>query len=250
MIAFTPVPTINLGFFAISTHGLLIAIGFLVAEILARRAAKAKGINPDLVDNAAIVAIVAGLIGARLIYILTLGQGMSVIQMLELWHGGLSSHGGYIFGIVAGLWYVKWKKIDVLHFADLVLPYVLIGWAIGRIGCFLNWDSYGKVTTVPWAVIVYGEPRHPTQLYETIGYLLAFFLLRQLTRLRAFAARKKGSAAALALLFFALVRITVDFFRGDPAVYLLLSRLVTGALALLCILFLVWPPRKAKNVVQ
>jgi phosphatidylglycerol:prolipoprotein diacylglycerol transferase len=250
MINFTPVPTVDLGFYKLSTHGLLIAAGFLVAELLARREAKRRGLSADVVDDAAIAAVLAGLVGARLVYIATLGRGMSFLDMLEVWKGGLSSHGGYVFGILAGLLYFKFKKVDLFKYADAVIPYMLVGWAIGRIGCFLNWDSYGKPTNVAWAVVVNGEPRHPTQLYESFGYLAAFFLVSlKKTRSRVLARLRPGSEAATALALFALVRIVVDFFRDDPPAYLFTSRCVTVALFILCAAFVYWPTKTKKVVI-
>jgi len=249
MIAFTPIPYLRLGAWNISTHGLLIAAGFLTAELLARREARRRGLSADIVDDAAIVAVLAGLIGARLVYILILGRGMGFVEMLEVWRGGLSSHGGYIFGILAGLSYFKFKKVDILNYADAVIPYMLIGWAIGRVGCFLNWDSYGKITNVAWAVVVGNEPRHPTQLYESFGYSAAFALTR-LKAVRAFwKDRRKGSEAALALMLFAFVRFIVDFYRDDPSPYLAMSRFITIAIMALCVAYIVWPRKRDKVVV-
>ena len=249
MINFTPVPTVDLGFYKISTHGLLIAAGFLTAEILARREAKRRGLSADIVDNAAIVAVLAGLVGARLVYILVLGRGMSFLDMIEVWKGGLSSHGGYIFGIIAGLLYFKFKKVDLLKYADAVIPYMLIGWAIGRIGCFLNWDSYGKITNVAWAVVVNGESRHPTQLYESLGYLIAFYLHHKLQRSPVFVMKRKGVEAALALIMFAGVRFIVDFWRDDPPQYLLLSRIITVAIMLAGATYIAWASSKKPVVI-
>jgi phosphatidylglycerol:prolipoprotein diacylglycerol transferase len=249
MINFMPVPTVDLGFYKISTHGLLIAAGFLTAEILARREAKRRGLSADIVDNAAIVAVLAGLVGARLVYILALGREMSIMQMLEVWNGGLSSHGGYIFGIIAGLLYFKFKKVDLFKYADAVIPYMLVGWAIGRVGCFLNWDSYGKITNVAWAVVVNGEARHPTQLYESFGYLIAFFLCHRFRRSSFFVMRGPGSEAAVSLALFAFVRFVVDFWRDDPTLYLMMSRFITVAIVILCISYIFWPLKTKKVVV-
>ena len=250
MINFTPVPTLDLGFYKISTHGLLIAAGFLVAELLARREAKQRGLLADIVDNAAIIAVIAGLVGARIVYIAVLGRGMSIIQMLEVWNGGLSSHGGYIFGILAGLLYFKFKKVDLLKYADAVIPYMLIGWAIGRIGCFLNWDSYGKLTSVAWAVVVNGEARHPTQLYESFGYLIAFFFMHpQNLRSQILGMMRPGSEAAVSLALFAFVRFIVDFWRDDPASYLAVSRVITIAIIASAAVYIFWPLKMKKIVV-
>jgi phosphatidylglycerol:prolipoprotein diacylglycerol transferase len=249
MMTFTPVPRIGEGWWSLPTHGVLIAFGFVLAEILARRSAKKKGLDLDTVDNAAIVAVIAGLLGARIAYILAFGRDMGFVQMLKIWEGGLSSHGGWIIGVAAGLLYVKYKKIDVRAFADAVLPYMLIGWAVGRIGCFLNWDSYGSITGSWLSVVVYGEARYPTQLFETVGYLAAFLLLRRLSAGKIFSALRQGSTASAAIFLFALVRFDVDFLRGDDPSYLLFSRIVTVAAMIGAVAFVFWPKRREKIVV-
>ena len=249
MINYTPFPYLHLGSWNISTHGLLIAAGFLTAEIFARREAKRRGLSADIVDDAAIVAVLAGLIGARLVYVLALGRGMSFLDMLEVWKGGLSSHGGYVFGIIAGLLYFKLKKIDPFKYADAVIPYMLIGWAIGRVGCFLNLDSYGKITNVAWAVVVNGEARHPTQFYESLGYLIAFFLHHKYRRSSFFVMKRPGAEAAFALALFALVRFIVDFWRDDPPQYLLISRIVTVAIMAGGAAYIAWASRKKPVVI-
>jgi phosphatidylglycerol---prolipoprotein diacylglyceryl transferase len=248
MIVFSPIHYLDIGGFPVSTHGLLIAAGFLVAELLARRSAKKAGLDPALVDNAALIAVAAGFVGARLIYVLSFGQGMAFSEMLEIWNGGLSSHGGYVFGVSAGLFYVWKKKAGLRAFADAVLPFMLIGWAIGRIGCFLNWDSFGAVASSALSVVVYGEPRLPTQLFESIGYLISFAVVLILPRLR-FASSfmgTPGNRAALSLGLFALVRFTVDFFRADPFGYLIVSRVTTVAIIAAALVFLVCRHKERK----
>lgn len=249
MFNFAPITTLDLGFIKISTHGLLIAIGFLAGELLARREAKRRGLSADIVDNAAIVAVLAGLIGARIIYVIFFGQGMGLIEALQIWRGGLSSHGGYIFGILAGLAYFKIKKADILKYADAVLPYLLIGWAIGRVGCFLNWDSYGNLTNAAWAVAVNGEARHATQLYESIGCISAFLILHKYRRSSFFASPRPGVVTALALALFAGIRFIVDFWRGEPPQYMLLSRVVTLAIIAGAAAYIAWASRKRRDVV-
>lgn len=249
MITFTPIPRIGEGWWSLPTHGILIAVGFVVAELLARRNAKKNGLDADMVDNAAIVAVIVGLVGARIAYVFMFGRGMGFWEMFRIWEGGLSSHGGWILGIVAGLLYLKHKKCDMLAYADAVLPYMLLGWAIGRIGCLLNWDSYGSVATSWLSVVVYGEARYPTQLFETFGSLIAFFALRRLVADKFFAGWRKGSAAAAAIFLFAAIRFVVDFFRGDPAEYLAFSRVVTVLAMILAAAFIFWPKRKQEIVV-
>jgi phosphatidylglycerol---prolipoprotein diacylglyceryl transferase len=246
MLTFTPIPMIGWGGVGVSTHGLVIAIGFVVALLLARRNARKRGINVDIVDNAALVAVVAGLIGARAVYVAVFGRDMQLMEMLKMWHGGLSSHGGYVFGIIGGLLYVRFKKINVFKFADAVIPYLLIGWAIGRVGCFLNWDSFGIVDYLPWSVVVNGEPHIPTQLYESLGFLLGFWLLLSKNLREIVAERGSGSLAAVALFVFAFVRYAIDFLRADVGSYILFSRIVTIAVMAGAVVFYLLPASQKK----
>lgn len=238
MIAFTPIPFLKYGFIELPTHGLLMAAAFLVGELLARREAKRRGLSADFVDNAAVIAAVAGLIGARLIYVLIFGQQMTLVEMLSVWDGGLSSHGGYIFGVVAGLAYLKLKKSDLRAYADAVFPYLLIGWAIGRLGCFVNWDSFGRVTSSFLAVVVYGEARHATQLYEIVGYLASFAVLRMFLKPRFKMFLQSGVEAASAAILFATTRFIVDFWRDDIASYMIISRVVTIMVAIGAVIYI------------
>src|SRR5262245_17727564 len=125
MIAYTPFPTISIGSVHLSTHGIMMAVGFLVAFLLVRHEAKTNGLNDSIVENMAIIAVIAVLVGARVVYILTLGEGMTFVQMLKIWEGVLSSHGGYLFGILASLAYLKWKKVPIFTYTDLIAPYFL-----------------------------------------------------------------------------------------------------------------------------
>lgn len=238
MISFTPIVTLDLGPLHVATHGVMIAVGFLIAFLLARREIIKRQLNVDVVDELGTVLIVAGFIGARVVYILTLGRDMSFLQMLKVWEGGLSSHGGYIFAILAGIAFMYWKKQKILPYADTLFPFMLLGWAIGRIGCLNTLDEWGAQTQVAWAFVIQGVSVHATQLYETLGYLLGFGVIWLIsTRTRWM--RVPGTATALSLMFFTAARFIIDFFRADPAEYLLFSHLVTGCIFLGALLFLI-----------
>jgi phosphatidylglycerol:prolipoprotein diacylglycerol transferase len=145
---------------------------------------------------------------------------------------------------LGGLAYLKIKKCGLSAYADAVMPYLLVGWAIGRIGCFLNWDSFGGITSVPWATVVYGEARHPTQLYEVFGYLIAFFAIRRLRHAPVPVIKKPGVEAALALGLFALVRFIVDFWRDDPSSYFIASQLMTAAIFVASAVYIFWASKR------
>ncbi len=227
MIVFTPEPSLFIGPWELSTHGVLLALGFLVALLAGRQTVRRRGLNTDIADGLAVAGVLAGFVGARVIYILTLGNDMTPLQMLKVWEGGLSSHGGYLFGMAAAVLYLRYKKVSVAAYTDALMPFFLIGWAIGRIGCLLNWDSYGSITSVPWAFLVNGESRHPTQLYETVSYLIGFGVVRSALKFCSFM-KIPGVISAFSLALFVGARFVIDFVRGDVAHYVLFSQLVTG----------------------
>lgn len=241
MVTFTPLISINLGPIHLTTHGVMFAVGFLVAFLLAVRAAKRQGLKADIVENLAIISLLGGLVGARLGWILVDGQGMSWLEMWQVWHGGLSSHGGYIVGFAAGLGYAFYKKIPISKYADLMLPYMLLGWAIGRIGCLNALGEWGWPLdhASPFAFVMYGVARYPTSLFETLAYTAGFLLvlgLRKYTKFGKFSMVPATSAVFL----FTLSRFLIDFLREYSPQYLMFSQTITAVLILLSLGVLIW----------
>lgn len=241
MLTFTPLITLQLGPIQLATHGVLFAAGFLVAFLLVVRAAKRQGLRSEIVESLALIALLGGLVGARLAFILVEGRGMSWVEMLQVWHGGLSSHGGYIFGFSAALIYAIYKKIPIAKYADLMFPYMLLGWAIGRIGCLNALGEWGwALDHDSWlAFVIYGVRRYPTSLFETLAYLAGFFIilgLRKYTRFGNFSL----VPAALSVFLFTLSRFLIDFLREYSLQYAIFSQTVTAVLVFLSLTVLTW----------
>lgn len=229
MIEFTPLIQVGFGAIQVATHGLMFSVGFLVAFLLARQAAKKAGLDTNVVENTLIVCLVAGLIGARVAYIAVLGRELTFIQMLKVWEGGLSSHGGYIAGILAGIIFVKYyKKLNVWKYADVLFPYLLIGWAIGRIGCLNAIGEWGWPLShsSPFAFVIYGVTRYPTSLFETVAYLISFGLIMLLRKYVAWS-RFPGVISGLTIFCFSLSRFLIDFLREYDPQYRFFTQAVT-----------------------
>ena len=131
--------------------------------------------------------------------------------MLMLQKGGLAWQGGFLGGTLAGVWFARSKKLSLRPVLDLVAPYIALGQAIGRIGCFLNGCCYGK--PVSWGIYfpTHGARLHPTQLYEMAGLFIIFLMLK--------GAQKKPHQAGFIFVFYlwlaAIERFVVEFYRGD-----------------------------------
>jgi phosphatidylglycerol---prolipoprotein diacylglyceryl transferase len=172
----------------IRSYGLMMVVGFALGIWRAVRVSKRRyGIEPDRVYDIALVSLLGGVIGARVVYILLNPGTESWRGFFAVWQGGLSFHGGLACAMILGYIYTRRAKLSFWNVADMVAPSLAIGYAFTRIGCFLNGCCYGCPTSLPWGVRfpengVLTPPSHPTQLYATVANLLIFWLLTRLER--------------------------------------------------------------------
>jgi phosphatidylglycerol:prolipoprotein diacylglycerol transferase len=186
-----------------------------------------------------ICAIVGGvIIGGRVGYMLLYDFHTLISNPLEtfcLWHGGMASHGGFIGVGIAVIIFSRKYNVKVLSVADVISAAAPIGLFFGRIANFVNGELYGKISTVPWAVIFpnsapaylpseFIRPRHPSQIYEALLEGLLLFIICQLRFFRN-PQLHRGRLCGEFLCFYALLRVAVEFFREpDAAPIISLSR--------------------------
>lgn len=168
------------GGFAVYTYGAVLGVAFLISFWMAVYRARKAGIPSEVFSNLALLLLIAGIIGSRLLFVLEDWQEYSShpLEIFNLREGGLSIHGGLIFAFFAGWWYARKYKLDFWKTADILAPAIAIGLGIGRIGCFFNGCCAGISTKLPWGVVFdasgYFGRRHPTQLYEMfLDFLIA-----------------------------------------------------------------------------
>lgn len=145
----------------VKSYGTMMVIGFLLAVALMRRLMKRSGQNPDFVTNIAMYALISGIIGARIFYVIhhhDLFAGR-LLEMFAVWQGGLEFLGGVLTGI-GFLWFYLWKqKLPKRLYLDVLAIGLMIGLGFGRVGCLLNGCCFGKCTAVSWAIqFPYGSP--------------------------------------------------------------------------------------------
>ena len=197
-------------------YGLLIGIGMVVAVVLSYRRAPKHGLNSERVLDVVLWSIPAGVIGARLYYVLFQWDYYKdhLKSILNIREGGLAIHGGILVGVGLGailLWKV-WKE-DVLAYVDLCIPTIALAQAIGRWGNYFNQEAYGRETTLPWAMMVNGKFVHPTFLYESIWcLLLSCFLIWLADSGRQ---KFKGQILCLYLMLYSVERFFVEGLRTD-----------------------------------
>ena len=187
---------LQIGPLAIRWYGLLFAVGVLLGTWLAQREAIRRGEDPEQLLNAIVFGVIAGLIGARLYYVVfNWGYyGSRPMKILAVWEGGLAIHGGLLAGGLTAVIYSVRKKLPVLTYLDIMAPSAPLGQAIGRWGNFFNQEAFGIPTDLPWKLYIepYHRPPdlatyeyfHPTFLYESLWNLLVFAILYFLLRRR------------------------------------------------------------------
>ncbi len=227
MIPYTPIPVLfSIGGIKIYSYGVMLALAFLTSLLIAKRRAKGEFIQKHL-DNIILLGVLGGIFGARIGFvILNTKQFVNPLDAFRIWDGGLTSYGG-IFGALCFIFtYIKIKRLHFLDVMDFLSPYVALGFAIGRIGCLLNWDNYGKPTTVAWAFVVDKVPRHPTQIYLSFSLLILFgllYILYEKTHKNLKPSQpqlgflyKRGFVFLLFMLLYSSINFMIDFVRYYP----------------------------------
>ena len=216
-------------------YGIILMLGAVAAAFLAEREARRRGLDSELVWDALIYLLIAGIIGARIWHILTpppsmIEQGITTNYYLThpldaLWirKGGLGIPGAVIGGVLALYWFCRRRKLNFAEWTDIAAPSLALGQAIGRWGNFTNQELYGAPTTLPWGIkISYptGYPPetrfHPLFLYESLWNLANVFLVLWLER--RFADRlRPGDLFLVYLVTYPVGRFLLEFLRLDAA---------------------------------
>jgi len=209
-------PEINLGFIKIYTFGLIVAIAFLVGLLFSLRGAKRKGINQDVVQGLIFYIILGGIVGSRLLHVFLNWDSYDFLSIFKLWEGGLTFYGGFIGAVIAAFIYLRVKKLKFFKYADLITPAIALGHAIGRVACLVGDGGHvGKLTTMPFGVIVDGGLRHLTALYSFVNLMFLFLLLLYLRKKKFFT----GFLFLFYICYYAFTRFLIEIFRADPTFY-------------------------------
>lgn len=208
----------EIGKFKLHSFGLMMALAFLAATLLAARRFRRLGLDPDRASELGLGAMVGGVLGAKFYYLIDHWSDTTAEPMKMIFSGsGLTWYGGLLGGVIGTLAVAKWRKVPLLWLCDLAAPSLGLSYAIGRMGCFLNGDDYGRPASVPWAMSFpkgtppTTTPVHPTQLYETAGGLLIFWLLSRFGDDRL----GTGLIFGLYLLMAGFERFMVEFYRTN-----------------------------------
>jgi len=198
-------------------------LAFLGATLLATRRAKYFGLSPVRAVDLGLTVFISGVLGARVFHIFIEAPRYywdHPLRVFYFWQGGFVLYGGILVGILAGYFFVRYFKEKAGLWADLCAPSVLLGIAIGRIGCLGAGCCYGAKTDWLWG-LQFTDPRsgaplhvslHPTQILEILLTALAALLFHFLIRKPS---RPSGAGLVWMLIAYSALRFAIEFFRGD-----------------------------------
>jgi phosphatidylglycerol:prolipoprotein diacylglycerol transferase len=218
----------QIGSFSMPTYGLLVATGVLIGLWISVRNSAKQGVDPEHAWNLGIYVVLAGIIGAKVLYIINdwssySGHWGDIFSLSTLQAGGVFS-GGLIAGLAIAAWYIHKHKIPALATCDAFAPGLALGHAIGRLGCFSAGCCFGKETHHFWGVVFtnplansisgtpLGVPLQPTQLFEAAVELVNFFILAWLFKRKKF----DGQVFGAFMMLYGFARFFLEFLRGDP----------------------------------
>ena len=196
-------------------YGLMYLAGFVMAWWLGRARARRPDCSwtPEQVDDVIFYSAIGVVFGGRLGYVLFYGWDNILADpryLYRIWEGGMSFHGG-LLGVMLAIWLLARKQGR--HFwdmGDFASPLVPLGLFAGRVGNFINGELWGKPTEVPWAFIVDGVGRHPSQLYEAFLEGLVLFAILWLYSARP---RPRMAISGMFLVCYGVFRFAVEFVR-------------------------------------
>ena len=209
----------TIGPFTIYGYGLMIAIGILAAYFTTEHLAKKNGLNPDPVFNILIIGVASGILGAKLLFYITiLDEIIANPKLLLNFTEGFVVYGGIIFGILGALIYCKKKTLPFLNYLDCAAPSIALAQGFGRFGCFLAGCCYGTPMDSPISITFTNSdyaPNHiplfPSQLVSSAFDFAHFFVLCALLKRN----KQPGKIGAFYLVFYSIGRFIIEFFRGD-----------------------------------
>ena len=233
---------INLGLLKIHWYGLMYFFSFMLFLLIGKkRLQKSKFLNLQIFDDIFFYGALGVILGGRFGYILFYQPTFyfnNPEEILFVWKGGMSFHGGLI-GVILSIFFVgKKHRIAWLKLTDFIAPFVPIGLGLGRLGNFINQELWGKPSSLPWSVVfpkIDNLSRHPSQFYEFFLEGVILFII-----LKFYSKRESptGKVSGVFLIFYSLFRFIAEFFREpDSFLGFLFFHLTMGQI--LCIPMLI-----------
>ena len=246
---------VDLGVIQIHWYGLMYLVGFGAAWLLGRRRARRPDspLKPEQIADVVFYGALGAVLGGRLGYILFYNFGDYLahpLNILKVWEGGMSFHGGLLGVIVALALYARKLKLSLLRLGDFVAPLAPLGLCAGRIGNFINGELWGRVTDGPWGMVFPSGgplPRHPSQLYEAVLEGLVLFIILWIYTAKP---RPTMAASGVFLAGYGVFRFIVEFAREPDAHlgliafnWLTMGQLLSAPMIVIGVIMVIWAYR-------
>ena len=256
---FDPI-AIAIGPLAIRWYGLMYLIAFGLFFFLGRYRARSnawRGVDYALIDDLLFLGVLGVILGGRLGYIVFYKLGHYLahpLEILAVWQGGMSFHGGFLGVLVAGWWTARKHKLRFLQITDFMAPLIPCGLAAGRMGNFINGELWGRVTNpdLPWGMVFQGAgalPRHPSQLYQ---FALEGLLLFAILWLYSAKPRPMGAVSGAFLAGYGTFRFIAEFYRepddflGLVALQMSMGQWLSVPMIIIGVGMMAWSYRRAR----
>jgi phosphatidylglycerol:prolipoprotein diacylglycerol transferase len=218
----------QIGSFSAPTYGFLVSLGVLTGLWISVRNSSKQGIDPDDAWNLGIVAVLAGIVGAKILYFINdwnfyTAHPREIFSWSTMQAAGVFS-GGLLAALAASAWYIRKHNMPAMATCDAFSPGLAFGHAIGRLGCFAAGCCWGRPTSHPWGVTfrnplaheLVGTPLNqalePTQLFEFAIEMANFFILMWMLKHKKF----DGQVFAAYLILYGVARYFLEYLRDDP----------------------------------
>jgi phosphatidylglycerol:prolipoprotein diacylglycerol transferase len=250
---------LKIGQLSIFVYGFFIALSLVIAITLAKHAAQRSGVDPEKILNLCVYLLLASIFGARFIYVFLNPEKFLAdpLEILKIWKGGLVFYGGIITALATGLIYLKKVNLPVWKTADILVPSIVIGHCLAKLGCFLAGCRLGKLYYFPWAVslipsesiISRGVPLQPAHLYTALNSLLIFSILLLLRRYKKF----DGQLLWVCVLLYGIAGLLIGIFHSDyQGTYaygiVSVSQILAGLMVVTAVFMLIYRGRKTARI--
>lgn len=212
----------SIGIFSIRYYGLIYVLGFIIAFLYLNNARKKQKLelSKEQIYDLIFYLIIGVILGSRIFEVLFWQPSYyfsNPSQIIAIWEGGMSFHGGLVGAVIAAYLFCKRNKFSLIKLADLTIIPATLALSLGRIGNLLNSELYGTITNVNWCFNFQDVQgcRHPYQIYMALMHFLSFIILLNLNKKE----YKQGYVFWMGILFFGIGRFILDFFREDPLYY-------------------------------
>lgn len=235
--------------FPVHFFGFMISIGILAGIFVVHLEIKRKKLDINVGLDIVLYSILAAVVGARLFYILFYDLAYYInnpAEIILINEGGLSIHGGLASAFITAYIYMRKNRQDFFKYADAIAPGIILGQAIGRVGC----DVFGKTMNLPlpWGIYYQGYLVHPTQVYEFLLDYLVFFILWNSRR----KVRYDGQLFGWYMILFTFNRSVVELFRINPTIIggISISYVLSASFVLIALVFMKYAKKKKSENIQ